>query len=618
MFSVIPDFTKKVFVIVNYDAPILAAVISSYFSNSGEYLPMFEFPLVTAGQVDAIEDEVHVISRIRSQGLNIRFHNALKILDTCEYLILAGLDENQKSYLDFLDKYNTIEVSGLADVEVLLAPLSDKTHSITCSEADIHRGLFAAVKTSSFLKIDSRVSSIENIPETKSGVIVIENNGYTSSIIAVNYALAVGADIEIIPMPEASDKEMRWLIERWQKEGNDTSLYDLGALLYPNVEGINFQKYAYATFVTDGAPYSLILKNIIPFSYIHAHLQPGLFIFNSLNAAKEPSIASGVVFSPLEFEDEETGFVINILKEKHYYVRELVGKNATAYNIDYHVTDFPYNILHFCSHGGQVDGYHIKHEFNDRDGLAHTIEYDEIVSLAPDKSEELIRVTAKNIWRSFDGYEWRSEELKSKKYPSYVFADMQKSVNTADIKHRTPKADITDSCAIKCSDFHYQAMFNRIGGMHVAPFIFNNTCWSWYDIALSFIDAGAKAYIGTLWAVNNDIAKETAERFYSTAFKKPVIYSLHEASMVAKGTSCDHIYMFWGLHLTTLTPGMSAYVSRYKILMKILTSHSQWRKLEKKVAGQDAKALDEVRRIIKWNLKQIKSFFYEEWLDYTS
>jgi hypothetical protein len=342
-------------------------------------------------------------------------------------------------------------------------------------------------------------------------------------------------------------------------------------------------------------------------------LYPDFFIFNCLNSERRKSIASAIVFSPLKFVDEETDYIIHALEKNNYFVKELINKNASAYHIDYHVKEFPYDILHLCSHGGQVDGYGVKHAFTDQLGVEHVIEFDEVVSFAPDKSEELTEVTSKYIWRFFDGLEWKSEEMKSKNYAHHVFVDMQKSISSGvPREERAPKKNIIDSCAIICEDFFYQATFNTIAGSHANPFVFNNTCWSWSEIADSFLNAGARGYIGTLWDVSNDAASETAKLFYSATFSKPIIDSLHVAASATRGTESENVYVYWGLHFTTLSPGQSVEKSRKEVMHLIFNSYMQWRDHLKTVKNLRTK--EQIQRLIRWDLKQIKSHFISEWL----
>ena len=81
---------------------------------------------------------------------------------------------------------------------------------------------------------------------------------------------------------------------------------------------------------------------------------------------------SAVVFSPTFFSDEETSWLYEFFARNRYYLRPLVAQNASLATFDFHAQYFPYDLLHICSHGGEVDGYKMSEHFTDRDGKTHT------------------------------------------------------------------------------------------------------------------------------------------------------------------------------------------------------------------------------------------------------
>lgn len=607
----IPKINSKFFCIINITETSLAAVISSYVYSENEYTPILEFPKVSIGNTDGKYDfDEHYISITRGREFNIRAHNAIKRMFGCEYLILGGLSENQKSYLDFLDDYNTLYIDTLQEVDIILREICNKEHYTECKEEDILNGLFNSALNNSMLRINPDSRPITISKQKQNGIIVIEDDKYVTTVIAINYALSVNSDISIIKVPSTDIREIHELIERWQEKHENRYLSDLRALLFNEIDGIEFGNYSFATFFTFGAPYSLILENIIPITYVNNRLKPDFFVLNNLLCQLRPTLPSSIVFSPLEFEDEETSYVIRELEENFHCVKKLVGESATSYNIDNNAKEYPYEILHICSHGGEVEGSHMTEDFTDRDGNRHIVEYDEVVSFAPSRGQELIPVTIKRIWRKFDGHVWKSKELKEIGYPQYVFADMFQELRDKEGVNRKNRGIITDSCAIKCSDFNYQAMFNTIAGEHTNPFIFNNTCWSWYHIAESFISSGAIGYIGTLWAVDNDLAKTTAETFYVNVFENTILESLQNSMVHLKGTKNEQIYIYWGLHLARLQKGRSIQESRIRVAKKMLQSITGRKEQLNNIEDEDTKK--QVLDLIKWNYNQLENNFFKE------
>jgi hypothetical protein len=293
----VPSIYNKYFCIVDHRRPDLAALILSYLAVPGSYIPTFEFPTATTYNPEehVTEFEEHMISVPRSREFNIRVHNAIKGARGCEYLILAGLSDEQKSYLDFLNEYDVIFIDNESDVSRLLGSLTNKIKKLCVKQNDIFNGLVRALREDCCLEIDSESKDIQLEPLPKEGLIVAERTEFVATIIAAAYSFSIDADFVLIEPPKTSRREIRELIERWKVEKDERYLGDLGALIYESIETINFEAHKFATFFTFGVPYSLILKNIIPFTYVSNQLDPDFFVFNNLLVAHYGSIASGVV-----------------------------------------------------------------------------------------------------------------------------------------------------------------------------------------------------------------------------------------------------------------------------------------------------------------------------------
>lgn len=606
------QLNNEFFCIVNRDDVLLSAIISSYVFIEGKYTLMFEFPMATTEKDDFDEDieDEHVITRSRSKIFNIKLKNILNRIGGCKYLILAGLTSNQKSFLSFLDDYNVIELTTIEEADVLLGCIVQKENSVLCSKEDILLGLFNASKNNAVLKIDDNAPKIVCQNSSVGGLIVIENIEKVSTVIAVNYALASYADIAVVAPPEITARGIKNLIEKWQ-DGDVNAFNDLSAAIYSCVEDINFVLYNYATFFTIGAPYSLVLNNVIPFSHVHFYRNPDFLIFNTFYFESHERTNAAVVFSPKEFKDEEIDHIIKTMQKNNYFVKELLGKDASVYQIDNHVKEFPFDLLHVCSHGGEAWGYSVKKQFTDRNGDVHVIEFDEVVSFAPSGKESLIPVTIKMMPRIFNDLVWGSTAFVNKKFPHYIFTDMHKELKNIEAKDRRRKEIIPYSSVIKCSDFHYQGMFNILAACH-SPVIFNNTCWSWSDIANSFLEVGARFYIGTLWDVDNIVAKKTAELFYDYISSETIVNSLYKSLEYTKGNKNENIYIMWGLPFTTLMADMSIENSKKHVAELMLNSLSIWRsKIEN---STKKKSSDAIESLIKWNAHQLTDHFYDETL----
>ena len=190
---------------------------------------------------------------------------------------------------------------------------------------------------------------------------------------------------------------------------------------------------------------------------------------------------------------------------------------------------------------------------------------------------------------------------------------MYESLGNEENQESSIEMSIPNSCHIKCVDSIYQAMFHHLAAME-SPIVFNNTCWSWSDVADSFIGNGAKGYIGTLWNIDNEIARGSAEVFYGKVFQKPILFALHEAMKISKKTRDEDIYIYWGLHFTRLVPSIKLEASRLMTFRQLITSMEIWkRKLQKTKISKHKKTID---GIIDWLSHKLARDFKEEVIKY--
>jgi hypothetical protein len=147
--------------------------------------------------------------------------------------------------------------------------------------------------------------------------------------------------------------------------------------------------------------------------------------------------------------------------------------------LDLNFKEFPFDIFHICTHGGELTGWTFEQYFIDRLGTKYTMTYDEVASFSKGKKPDGIEVQRKWYPTSLNGFAWNSQELRNKNYPSSVFHDMFKAVHAANAidKKQLAKKKIPNSCYIETVDGHYQGML-RFLASHNSPIMFNNFCWS--------------------------------------------------------------------------------------------------------------------------------------------
>ncbi len=590
--------------IAHKEKTTLAAVVSSYFADEGYYLPLFLFPNVgsnSSSEEDDFQEDGYIARHIGERAA-VLTNNAMARMDECKMVILVGLSEHQKSYLRIPRKIPIIEVDDMSQVESKLLPISEKKEVLECRSDDALNALYIAKKTGKRLVINEAAAIEVPALEDGKGIIVLEKGEQALAIVAVNYAYAVDANLLLV---EGFNKEDRHGVERniqkWRDNGSHNQLQKCLNKVSHRIGSVAFDRFKYATFFTVGLPYSLGIKNVIPCSYVQLALSPDLFIVNSILFESAERFNSAVVFSPGFFQDEETKSVFDLFVKNNYYVRPLVNNHATVRNLDFHAQHFPYDILHICTHGGEVDGYAVTETYRDRNGAEHTVEYDEVVGFAPVPGKDLIEVHRKLFFRKFDGFAWMSPELKKQKYPNYVFEDMRKEIfQKEDVKPtpRKSKDKIPTSCAIACIDSIHQGMF-QILASHSSPLIFNNACWSWSEVSTFFLSNGARGYIGTLWDIENSAAVAGANAFYGNLFDKGVLNAFFESIKAVRGTDAENIYVYWGLHFSTLDRGTSYEESRSRVFRELIRSFFAWLEKVKTIKNQTIKknSIEVVRSI---------------------
>lgn len=527
----IPKINKKAVCISTDKSSKLAAAISSYFIEEEIYFPVFNFLDVKEPQKSQIDyNDDGFLSHILGNEASVYIRNLISQIEP-EVVIFAGLNEEQKSYFAKLPQKKIVHINSIEDIN---------------SYPDIFS------KSNTCKKIDSR----------RSNIVVIEDEEDLSTVIAENLAHSINADILLVKKTKNHlSNQIAKYIYKWQKQGKYTSYIKIENLVKERVGNVDFSKYETATFFTNGLPYGLILDNPIPFCYVHKKAREDVIILNSIIYSQK-SFGTAISFAIKEFILSEPKGVSEILKRTGFFPIELFSLKATAFNFENYASHIPYDILHISSHGGiKTSGYYVKQNFNDRSGNKHTVEYYEVptfTGLPLDDSGD-IGVYTKYIYLKLDNSVWMSEELESKRIPSYVFIDMFRSISkkrdSKKIQRQLVEDPIIDSATVACTDGPHQGQLHCVAGQH-SPVVFNNSCWSWSEISTFFISGGARSYIGTLWEIRDSIATEAAIKFYEDILEKEktIAESVWEINKNISITQAgqENIFLVWTLPFTKM------------------------------------------------------------------
>ncbi|WP_373520655.1 hypothetical protein [Aquiflexum sp.] len=552
-----PELRKDFIIVVRRSESELAATAISYLFKPDSYLPIFEFSDVDIpANAHVLEPDIFLIQRRRAEHFSTFLNNAIIQNGGCDNLLLLGLTNNQLSYLYFLKHYNIMQIDSADQLESYLGGFAfDKQATLICSVEQCYEGLNIALQQNSILRISPHNAALHEQKEGLRGIVIIERKSTAETTIAVNYAASIGAKVVIVnEMAKHENDQVLQLLEDWDGGDPKALLYLLDKINI-RIGGINFDQFEFATFFTDGLPYSLSV-NSIPVCYVNLEYRPDFFIHNAFKYEINKRSGSAVVFSPVFFDDEETEKIINLLEFKNYYIRKLTDEAATTYNLKNSIECYPFDLLHICSHGGEVSGTRCEVHFRGADGKGHEVEFDFVFSIALTPYKDLHAVERLYYFKKLDGLTWRSQELRDKGYSNEVYAGIINEISSAfdrkKVIRKYPVPQVPNANAIKCIDFNYLANFDQMASDNHPPLIFNNTCWSWMNVSTSFLTGGARGYIGSITKVSNDKALRFAETFYDQVFDSNIIEAFHTANTAGIQDGTLPIYIYWGLHFSTL------------------------------------------------------------------
>lgn len=612
-----PKLDKTVACIVSSEADLeLVARVSCYLNKSDMYVPMFRLPAAEYKQDNdfSVSNDSFFSDLLVSKATTLILNSITRI--NCRRVILIGMDDKQKSFLKIERYYKVefIEINTLTNLDNKLKFLNRTFEGeYYCNKTDILKGLAQAIKSNKLLIVDESVSALSDFyNHTGEGIVVVEFEGDISEVFIVNYACSIKADIKFVqPYDHTELRDIKQKLYKWKREGSYGAYLSCNSAILDSVADIKFDTYKFATFFTDGIPYGVILNEQVPCSHVLRSVNVDIFIFNNILYEQSSfHLGSALIFSPQpedlgEHTKAEVGLANKMLTEMNMFVKNLVEKQATVKAFDNYVGQYPFDILHICSHGGKFDGYYVIQEFADRDGNQHVIEFEEIVGFSPDKGN-YVNVTSKKIFRYFDGFVWRSEELAKQEYPQYVYKDLCKALRADEANITRKRVDylIEDSCHVQCYDDIHQGQFNSIASQGL-PVIFNNSCTSWEEFALHVIAAGCRAYIGTLWNINNEIASQSSSLFYSHVFNTTILEAVQGMLSSIDNEKYKDIYIFCGLHFSTIKKGASN--SKDNVREELLIALDRWVRytMEKRAV----ELLDSALKVIKFLNRELTSYY---------
>lgn len=600
-----PQLRSDFVIIANSEEYVLAAQIISYLFNPKEYIPFFSFIPVDVGRDDVPKTpDIYAIQRRRAENFSVLVNNALAENKGCETLIYVGLSSCQRSYLNFDKYFDVLEINDEADVRTYLDGFGyHKDTVLTCSETQVTIGLVIALKQNRILQIGVHNEELDlPIESGEIGAVIIEIENNLTGIIAIAYACSISASIFFVDKLEDDEEhDVLYLLERWS-HNESGALAKLKKKITSRLNPINYSAFQFLTFFTAGLPYSLCVQ-AIPVSHVNMDYRPDFFIFNAILNETNKLSGSAVIFSTQSFNDEETPKLTSLLEFENFYQRRLIGNGATSYNLKNTIERYPFDLLHICGHGGSINGTYCSVQFQDKEGKSHIIEFDHVLCISLTPYEDMHCVESIYYFRKFNGFIWKSRALKEQGYHKELYASIEKEISKAFTKKKVKVLkhldNVINTNVTKCTDFHYQGIFDQIASHECHPFIFNNSCWSWMTISTNFLTSGARGYLGTLRDIKNDLAVKFSLEFYENVFSnQSIVQAINHATKSTIKESDENLFLFWGLHFSTLKNVNPVKSSKERVLRNLGSSLGLWnRKLQSGIGGDP--------ELVKGNIKDI-------------
>jgi CHAT domain len=549
MTSNTPDIETRWIVIVPDSRFLLAAQVASYLSRAGVYVPFLWFPDVDHPHEGAsLFGKDGYLARVLGDRSAIGIANALSRMNISKVIFL-GLTEMQKGYMypHFTRKSAIVEVSSFDEV-VAVCGLPLRPEKLLCRPSQALQGLFLAMSQNKQLGFQQDAGELpDQFTNRGPELVVIESGDDIDGIASVSFAFSSSRDVVFVPTVEkAQVRSVPRIIEKWSRDRSDHEYAQFRRAMLAPLRSVSWSNYRAVTFFTEGVPYGLLISNHVPCAHVLRNLQGALFVLHRLLDEYVPRyFGSALLFSPQSFNDEEIDSVDRLMCAKNLITKTVLGRDATVKNLDSYGSYYPYDILHICAHGGETNGYFVLQDFIDREGAQHTIEFYEVVGFEPASSQTVV-VHRKLIFHKLDGHFWMTPTLKN--FERYIFEDLMVALREKDqVTRISYKSPIALSCHVKCSDSIHQGQFSSLAGFGM-PLVFNNTCSSSHELAVNFIHAGARCYIGSLWSVGNETATKAAKFFYEElADSGEVLKAFFKMNRSIREGRYSNIYIMWGM-----------------------------------------------------------------------
>jgi glycosyltransferase involved in cell wall biosynthesis len=579
-----------------------AASLSSVLARANAYLPVMDGPRLTRPDADAE---------------TVRRNNAVARIDA-QAAFYVNLPPDAEQGLDrYFRSLKPRRVSTDEDVAAIASERQFAGEPLLWGRENIGLGLLIALRTRRLLTFGEAPSPSSPVPSKSGHVVVCERGEDMTEVIAANYAFALGAGLLLID--ERPRHETAAILEAFYGLYDEPDvaprdrLRELALAIRGFVGDPDLPEGGSLTFVTDGIPYGFAFPER-PSTHLFKYPDVGLTVINGFangqRRARGTNVA--VLIDPKQADAPEIPATSVILAKKGMFVRVHNGAGATVLDVTRMVENYPYDLLLFATHCGDVDGYRWTYEFTDGDGRDRRLVVDIAIGIGdPRKSaDDKLNVMQFMRFRELDGVRWDDPDRDRKIEVGRAIQDFVEWDHAGRLepvlKETIPR--VVNSAALKMYDHNYIAMPQWLAN-NSCPVIINNACTSWHELPGRFTFAGARAYVGTLFPVTTSEACDVVVNALDKHGDKVLPHAFWSSQKGVYGDGARRPYVVTGVYPQRIRVPQEDTPKR--LLREMRASLADWRlRAEaRRRAGQDVRSIEEIIAFFEEEIRTFGSRF---------
>lgn len=419
-------------------------------------------------------------------------------------------------------------------------------------------GLLKALQEGRGIIFDDQPSPEVTLRSDTGHVVLCEAGEDLTEVIAANYAFALGASLHIIPAIPKETAE--GIMERFYSlndpgERSPTQkLEDLKADLRTLCPGFTPPEQGSVTFISRILPFGFAFPEV-PSTHLFTYPDLGACIIHGFAAEAEgKAIDAANLVDPGEVSADEVQEIIKLLRPRGVFIRGYKKGGANVRDVNEMVEHYPYDLLLFATHCGDVSGSRWTYEYTDSEGKDRRLVVDVGISVGREGKDGLLRVGQFSRFHSLDGVRWMDPERWADFDVGTAIVDWvarTKDKKELEPVHKEPIDRVRGSAALKMADHNYIPMHYTLacGG---TPIVVNNACVSWHELAGRYVYGGARAYLGCLVEVMGAEAFAVTSGVFGKQAAKFLPHALWSTQNHAFGDSVRRPYVITGVYTQRL------------------------------------------------------------------